>query len=982
MNKQKFSLEESIAELNKLFDLSTKETDKTACEALAEKARIIYEQYPKSEDIALLYARILVNLSVEQVNVEELDKTMNSVKQIFEQFKQSKEIALRYAMVLVNLSVEQVNVEELGKTMNSVKQIFEQFKQSKEIALRYAMVLVNLSVEQVNVEELGKTVNSVKQIFEQFQQSEDIALRYAKALVNLSAEQVNVEEKKNTANLVKEIFEQFKDSEDIALQYAMVLYNLSNRQTDSKERKETISEIETLTLKFQHSENIALRYARALVNLSAEQVNVEELGDTVNSVKQIFEQFQQSEGVALQYAKALVNLSAKQGNVEERKNTANLVKQIFEQFKQSEDIALQYAMVLVNLSIEQVNIEELGDTVNSVKQIFEQFKQSEDFALRYAKALVNLSAEQVNIEELGDTVNSVKQIFEQFQQSEDFALQYAMVLVNLSVEQVNVEERGNTANSVKQIFEQFQQSEGVALQYAKALVNLSAKQGNVEERKNTANLVKQIFEQFKQSEDIALQYAKVLFNLANLQNERDKIDNTVKQTLAILTNLSSVEIFKIVVKILENNPDTPLDTNDTPSTSITKILDKLCFYSNDDFDRKLLIRALNLDLVINTKYDILKDWIKRYKDDENKLNQLIDIYRIVQEIKYQLGLKVKDKNSNLKFGHYTKGETLQNLLDQDTGNTDDTKFSVSGKTRLYNANYMNDPEEGLVIEEILEPSKDGERTSYFEKQNILDPSSWFLMSFTSKTDDLTMWSQYGDDAQGVCLVLKEDDFSRFTSFNDVSWRRETTSLEFINKIDLSMSESSSDLKISANESKKKEQTFSARIEEIQPQPEKKDKVANGNIDYLYRIAYVNDSGGEFSIEKTELFDDNEITKLKGSVNNLKQKLYERVNDDDDDFYKKAISNCIEEIRYLFKSVDYKYENELRILRYANLDPSNKEIKIDKTSGIGKLYVERENSIQIGEVIFGPKFPNPEYVTPLLKLLDKEIKYKKSTIKFR
>ena len=70
---------------------------------------------------------------------------------------------------------------------------------------------------------------------------------------------------------------------------------------------------------------------------------------------------------------------------------------------------------------------------------------------------------------------------------------------------------------------------------------------------------------------------------------------------------------------------------------------------------------------------------------------------------------------------------------------------------------MNDPEEGVVIEEILEPSKDGERTSYFEKRNILDPSPWFLMSFTSKTDDLTMWSQYGDDAQGVCLVLKEDD---------------------------------------------------------------------------------------------------------------------------------------------------------------------------------------------------------------------------------
>lgn len=99
-------------------------------------------------------------------------------------------------------------------------------------------------------------------------------------------------------------------------------------------------------------------------------------------------------------------------------------------------------------------------------------------------------------------------------------------------------------------------------------------------------------------------------------------------------------------------------------------------------------------------------------------------------------------------------------------------------------------------------------------------------------------------------------------------------------------------------------------------------------------------------------------------------------------YQDAISNCIEEIRYLFKSVDYKYENELRILRYANLDPSNKEIKIDKTSGVGKLYIERENPIKIEEVIFGPKFQNPEYVTPLLRLLNKDINYKKSMIKFR
>ena len=595
--------------------------------------------------------------------------------------------------------------------------------------------------------------------------------------------------------------------------------------------------------------------------------------------------------------------------------------------------------------------------------------------------LVDLSTKETDKTACESLAEKARIIYEQYPESEEIALRYIKTLSNSADKQTESEEVNRTVEKVKIIYEKFHNSERVASWYAWLLQNLVAKQTESEEINRTVEKVKIIYEKFHNSEEIASWYAGALSNSADKQTEIEGMRHTVKQICDILKSIPNVKSFATLVKILENNPDTPLYINDTPATSLTKILDKLCFYSNDGFDRKLLIRALNLDLVINTKYDILKDWIEHYKDDENKLNQLIDIYRIVQEIKYQLGLKVKDKNSNLKFGHYTKGKTLQNLLDQDTGNTDDTKFSVSGKTRLYNANYMNDPEEGLVIEEILKPSKDKEITSYFKKRNILDPSPWFLMSFTSKTDDLTMWSQYGDDAQGVCLVLKEDDFSRFTSFNDVSWRKEAIPLETMNQMDSTISYLGSDLKTSVGESKKKESTFSANVEEPQLQPEKKDKVAKGNIDYLYRIAYVKNTGKNFELEKTELFDDNEITKLKESVNNLKQKLYERVNDNDD-FYKEAISNCIEEIRYLFKSVDYKYENELRILRYANLDPSNKEIKIDKTSGIGRLYVERENSIQIGEVIFGPKFPNPEYVTPLLKLLDKEIKYKKSTIKFR
>ena len=676
----------------------------------------------------------------------------------------------------------------------------------------------------------------------------------------------------------------------------------------------------------------------------------------------------------------LLDLSLEQTDKTACEDLAEKARIIYEQFPESEEIALRYINTLSKLADKQTEFEEVNRTVEKVKIIYEKFRNSEEIASWYATALSKSADKQTKIGKVNRTVEKVKIIYEKFHNSKRIASWYAWLLQNLVAKQTEIGEVNRTVEKVKIIYEKFRNSEEIASWYAAALSKSADKQTEIGEVNRTVEKVKIIYEKFHNSEEIASWYAGSLSKLADKQTEIGELRHTVKQICDILKSIPSVKSFATLVKILEKNPDTPLDTNNTPSTSLTKILDKLCFYSNDGFDRKLLIRALNLDLVINTKYDILKDWVKHYKDDENKLNQLIDIYSIVQEIKYQLGLKVKYKNLNLKFGHYTKGKTLQDLLNQDTGNTDDTKFSVSGKTRLYNANYMNDPEEGLVIEEMLKPSKDQEITSYFEKRNILEPSPWFLMSFTSQTDDLAMWSQYGDDAQGVCLVLREDDFSRFTSFNDVSWRKEAIPLETVNQIDSTISCLSNDLKTSVDESKKKESTFSANVEEVQPQPEK-NKVAKGNIDYLYRIAYVKNTGKNFELEKSELFDDNEIKKLKESVNHLKQKLEENL-DESDPFYKNAISKCIEEIRYLFKSVDYKYENELRILRYANLDPSNDKIKIDKESGIGKLYVERENPIQIEKVIFGPKFPNPEYVTPLLKLLDNGIKYKKSTIKFR
>ena len=760
---------------------------------------------------------------------------------------------------LVSLSANQTDEASCKSIAEKAKSIYEQCPESEELALRYTMALVNLSIKQENVEDLWNTTNSVKEIFEQFKHSEELALRYAMVLTNLSAGQETVEERLNTANLVKEIFEQFNQPEELALRYAM-----------------------------------------ALVNLSAGQETVEQRLATANLVKEIFEQFKHSEEIALQYAMALYNLSIKQESVEDLWNTTNSVKEIFEQFKHSEKIALLYARILVNLSTEQINVEDLWSTANSVKEIFEQFKHSEELALRYAMVLINLSAGQETVEERLNTANSIKEIFEQFKHSEEIALRYAMVLFNLSLAQNNLDTLSDTASKLKKIAFNFEKNEDIALCYAEALAKIITKQQNEEEKLEIIDKLKRLRDRFVQSEEITVQYLTARMDLVkNNQIDKSNLLNDIYQSLE---SIPSIKILNMLIEILENEEQFKQDQVQISTTNIVKALDKLCFDSSieegeDEKEKNLLIRTLKLGIISDTKYDILKAWIEYYGEDSKKINQLIKIYTLVQQIKYELGLKADNKNRKLKFGHYTSGKALQSIL----GKEDKVPFSISGKTRLNNANYMNDPEEGVILEEILK----------LEKRNPLEPSSWFLMSFTSKTDDLAMWSQYGNNAEGVCIVLNENDFARYHSLSDLPWYQKNSDKQIGHKMNSSV-EIQNDNPL--NESDKEKST---RGNENVQNSEDKHSTLNTNMDYLYRVAYVHYSNDQFNIEESELFTNEEVTRLKGLLEDLKSELRDYRNSGDP-FYKKAIGDCIEEIRYLFKSVDYKYEEELRILQYANL----------------------------------------------------------------
>ena len=682
------------------------------------------------------------------------------------------------------------------------------------------------------------------------------------------------------------------------------LLNLSAKETDKTACEALAEKARIIYEQYPESEEIALRYAKTLFYLSTKQTELKDWEATAEKLQKLHLNFQKSPVIAEALARILFNLSTKHTELKDREATAEKLQVLQQQFQDSHDIALQYAKILFNLSIKQTELNEIETTAEKLQKLHLNFQDSPVIAEALARILVNLSTKQTKLKKRETTVKKLQQLYLHFQDSRDIAEALAKILFNLSTKQTKLKELSTTVEELQALQQQFQDSEKIAFIYGTFLASFPNNQTELSERLQTTEIIKKLYEQFSK---FMLQNFDVLFF---------------------------------------NN-------------------DNVC----DNEEYRLFDFVLKEGLLKNTKYAILQKWAERYKEDSSELRNLLSIYQLVQKIKYQLGLKDSDKNQVLKFGHYTKGSTLQIMLDQEENEKKKSIFSVSGKTRLYNANYMNDPEEGIVIEKILG----------LDRRDILEPSSWFLMSFTNKTDDLAMWSQYGDDAKGVCLVLREDDFSRFTSFNDVSWRKETITLSPINKMNSTISQLSSYSKNSQNESENKESTDTINDKETQKKSEEQGNDSNSNIDYLYRIAYVKHKN--LKLEQTELFEKPEIDRLEKLLNSLKEKLDigSKVKEEN---YQNAIAECIEEIRYLFKSVDYKYENELRILRYANLDPSNDEIKIDKTSGVGKLYVERKNSIQIEEVIFGPKFPNPEYVTPLLKLLDKKIKYKKSTIKFR
>ena len=650
-------------------------------------------------------------------------------------------------------------------------------------------------------------------------------------------------------------------------------------------------------------------------NLYGGAKTVLEYKKAAKEIKILYEQFQESEDIVIQYFKVLRVLCLKEEY--DCKETVKEIKRVYDNHQSSEKIAKEYLLHLVNQCSKEQEESVFNEMAKEAKEVYKHHQNSKDVAADYLKFLFRLSEQQVEESVVRKIAAEAKNVYNLNQSSVNAAINYIRIYNSFIWLNIEATEFNEIVMELKRVYEQHKSSEDVTKNYISALRSLSWTQIEESSIVYLSDEMGRVYNQTQGAEFVASEYLVILLKLIEKQEGLNKINNTAQKISDVLQKHLRLTY------IVEDTIDLWIFSDNVKENDKVKLVNVLtAFYKQDE----------TAPLLSQTKYSFLFDPFKKLSDEDVK--KLIEIFWLIQKIKKQLVIK---NPSEVMFGHYTSGKVLQMLLHQ----TEKVKYSIESRSRLSNVNYMNDPSEGKMLDQFLQMDSTFQQLS-------LKPSQWFLMSLTTSIDKLSMWSQYGDRAEGVCLVLNACDFSSVDFPSDMEW--------------LTLKKNS----LMSNED----------LENV---------VSRRNIDskdFLYRIGYLSmQSEKEISLryEFNKCFNDKEIDNINNSLQSLKSIV--KGIDQESIFYEKA-DECLEEIRYLFKSADYSYESELRVLKYMPLDPDNKKIKIDDSGKIAKIYIERDNPIKIEEVIFGPKFSHPENVTPLLHLLDKNIKFSESKIPFK
>jgi tetratricopeptide (TPR) repeat protein len=283
------------------------------------------------------------------------------------------------------------------------------------------------------------------------------------------------------------------------------------------------------------------------------------------------------------------------------------------------------------------------------------------------------------------------------------------------------------------------------------------------------------------------------------------------------------------------------------------------------------------------------------------------------------------------------------------------KPADTSKLRYYNVAYMNDPEEGKVLLRMLADlggNDFNKIATCFDAGKLREDNHVYLGSFVpvSHQDELVMWRTYGKEnnveASGCSMVIAPNFFDGENSH----------------------------LQPDFGNSERKA-TGSASTD-------------NREKEALYSVVYYNKKLGSEGIIAPKADEIREgLKNLTKALHNLVALIKEKDSKSElASVVNRVVFRTLSEIRYLFKSADYSFEKELRVIQYVNGESDR--VQIDETGGLPhRLYIESGQPLKpsLQKIILGPKVANPDqwlYLEVKMKKEKFKLELEKSNVQFQ
>lgn len=288
------------------------------------------------------------------------------------------------------------------------------------------------------------------------------------------------------------------------------------------------------------------------------------------------------------------------------------------------------------------------------------------------------------------------------------------------------------------------------------------------------------------------------------------------------------------------------------------------------------------------------------------LASILFVYEAVVDIKKKCAVSYSDYKEIKHIYKYMKLSSLKHFLTLDAAV--DT-HPEEARLRISNICHMNDLLEGNAFIDYYSQADETKRknlvnfTGDYEchGQNAVIPnfqSDVFVGCFTNRDDNFGMWNGYAEESTG-CLVEIDPSYFDFTAVGSAS-------------------------------------------------PDIWGEDLGENT--LYKVQYVRKTGGKYDLMDEKNNDMDELMKnLDERLRDLTLQIQiESCQQVSREVIHNFVADRINEIRYLFKTADYAYEEEYRILRCSQ----SAQINMNGRDGLPYIYIDVDRKLKIKSVQVG------------------------------